>query len=84
MKIDTKKIKQWQAMTDNNEHSERLVDMAVYFGLYDYAMMFKRFADMDCLTPAHCDERMRLWEAMIQRIMQDYGKEIAKEVYHLQ
>jgi hypothetical protein len=84
MEIITEKIKQWQCMAANNEHSERLVDMAVYFGLYDYAMMFKRFADMDYLTPAHFYERMRLWEAMIQRIMQDYGKEIADEVYHLQ
>lgn len=84
MTIEQKKIKEWAQMTEDNLHSERLVDMAVYFGLYDYAMMFQRFADLESITIEHCNERLKLWEAMIQRIEQVYGEATAEEVYHLQ
>lgn len=81
-RITTTQIKKWQAMLT----TQRFLSIALFFGLYDYAMLFQRFEAFEktrALTLSERDERSRLMEGMLQRILQGYGVSVQKTIYHV-
>lgn len=71
------KVNEWSKMTDNNEHSGLLCDMAYFFEMGDDIIMY--FFKLDCkeyLTLQECNERYEKSEEMLAAIKTKHGEKV--------
>lgn len=68
------KVAEWSEMTQNNEHSEVLCDIAYFFEMGDdYVCYFWDFCCKDGLTMEEFNERKEMSDKMLQTIKAQYG-----------
>ena len=75
------KVKEWNEMTANNEHSDLLCDMACFFEMGDDLITY--FFDLgskNYLTLDECEERYSKREQMLSAIKAQYGENIYNQI----